>query len=169
MVILGLRSKPREIGGSLFLSRGIESTEADHQVAQGSHVSGSMSGADRGSIFAEGNVTHIMNGIFDGPVAPAGNLDLSGVELSSRSAGEEDFGFLAHAHGFELMGGTKNHRGLGGVRKAGGLGSDFKGIDLTGDMPAVCLVQSYVWRGKKRPFGLGKGGPVSGIAWVDWL
>jgi len=128
-----------------------------------------MSGADGGPIFAEGHVSDIVDGIFDGPVAPAGNLDLSRAQLSGRAAGEEDFGFFGHAQGLEMMSGADNDGGLGGVREAGGLGSDFEGIDLSRFMPAVPLAQSNVRRGKKRPLGLGKGGRVSGRAWVDWL
>lgn len=128
-----------------------------------------MPGTNGGPIFAEGHVPDVMDGIFDGPVTPAGDLDLSRAQLSGRAAGEEKFGFFGHAQGLEMMGRADNDGGLGGMREASGLGSHFEGIDLPRFMPAVSLAQSDVRREKRRPLGPGKGGRVSGRAWVDWL
>ncbi len=57
-----------------------------------------------------------------------------------------------------MMSGAPDHRGLGGVRKSRILRSDFEGVNLTGFMPAVALVQSDVRRGEKNPLGPGKAG-----------
>ncbi len=57
-----------------------------------------------------------------------------------------------------MMSGAPDHRGLGGVRESRVLWSDFEGVNLTGFMPAVALVQSDVRRGEKNPLGPGKAG-----------
>ena len=119
-----------------------------------------MLSADGGLIFAKGHVPDIMDGALDGPVAPAGNLDLSGAQSSRRATGEDDFGFLGDAPGLEMMSGADNHRRLGGVRETGGLGSDFEGIDLSSFMPTVSLAQVDVRREKKNPRSSQKGGRV---------
>lgn len=140
-----------------MLASRIQATEADDQIAQGGEVFRSLSGADGGLILAEGHVPDIMDGIFDGPMTPAENLEFRGAHFVGGAAGDHDFGFLGHAQGFEMMGGAGNHRGLDGVGEAGALRSDLEGINLTGFMPAVALIQSDVRREKKRPLGPGKG------------
>ena len=125
--------------------------------------------AGRGPIFTEGNVPDVMEGIFDGPVTTAKNLDLSGAHSRGWAAGQEDLAFFGDAKRFEMMGRAADHRGLSGVREARVLGSDFERIDLPGFMPAVGLVQSDGRREKRRPRLPGKGGRAFGRAWVDWL
>ncbi len=110
-----------------------------------------------------------MDGIFDGPVTAARNLDLSRAQLSGWAAGEEDFGFFGNLNGFEMMSRPDNDRRLGSVREARVMRIDFEGIDLTGFMSAVTLVQSKIRREKKRRPVPWKGGRVFGKAWVDWL
>ena len=128
-----------------------------------------MLGAGRRAIFAKGHVPDVMDGTFDGPVAPTGNLDLSGAQFGSRATGEEDFGFFGHAPGLEMMSGANNHRRLGGVRKTDGFRGDVEGIDLPSFMPTMGLAEMDVRRGKKSPWGPWKGGRVCRRAWVDWL
>ena len=151
------------------MARGLQATEADHQIAQSGHVLRSVSGANGRLIFAEGDIADVVDGIFNGPMAPAADLEPSGVQLGGRAAGQEDFDFFRDAKRFEMMGGADHDRGLGGMGKPAAFGSDLEGINLAGLMPAVALVQSEVRREKKRRSALGRVEPVSGIAWVDCL
>ena len=152
-----------------MLASRIQAAEADDQIAQGGQVFGSVSGAHRGAIFTEGDIAHVVDGILDGPVAPTGGLQLSGVQASGGATGDHEFGFLGHADRFEMVRGAGNDRRLDGVGEARALRSDLEGIDLTGFMPAVALVQSDVWREKKRLPAPGRAGRVYQRAWVDWL
>src|SRR3990172_4781768 len=157
------------MGSATAFACGLQATEADHQIAQSGHVLRSVSGANGRLIFAEGDIADVVDGIFNRPMAPAGDLEPSGVQLGGRAAGQENFDFFRDAKGFEMMGGADHDRGLGGMGKTAAFGSDLEGINLAGLMPAVALVQSEVRRKKKRRSALGKVGPVSGIAWVDCL
>ena len=129
---------------------------------------GAVAGAGGAQIFAEGDIAHVVDR-FDGPVAAAQGLPLGRIHFVGGAAADDDFGFLAHAPRFEVVGGADNDRGLGGVGKAGLLGGNGKGINLAAFMPAVPLVKREVRREKKRPPGAGQGGRVSGRAWVDFL
>jgi hypothetical protein len=150
-----------------MLARGIQAAEADHQIAQGGQVFGCVLGANGRAIFTEGDITHVVDGILDGPVAPAEGLELSGVHLSGWATGNHDFGFFSNVKGFEIMSGADNDGGLDGVRKPGGLRGDLEGINLAGFMPTVPLVQRDVRREKKRLPVPGKAERVFGRAWVD--
>ena len=151
-----------------MIARGAQAAQADDEIAQGGQVAGAVAGAGGAQIFAEGDIPHVVDR-FDGPVAAAQGLQLGRIHFVGGAAAQEDFGFLAHAQRFEVVGGADNDRGLGGVGKAGLLGSNGKGIDLAAFMPAVPLVQRDVRRGKKRPPGPGTGGPVCGRGWVGFL
>lgn len=152
----------------MFAGR-IQATEADDQIAQGGQIVGSMSGADGGAIFAEGDIADVVDRIFNGPVTSAKELDFGGAHLRGWATGQKNFRFFGHAHRLEMMSRAADDGGLGGVREAGVLRSDFEGVDLASLMPAVALVQSDVRREKKRPLGLGKAGRVARRAWADWL
>lgn len=162
-------SKAREMGSTTAFASGIQATEADHQMAQSGHVLRSVSGAYRRLIFAEGDITDVVDKIFNRPMAPTGDLEPSGVQLGGRAAGQEDFGFFRDANRFEMMGGADNDSGLDGVGETAAFGGDLEGMNLASLMPAVALVQSEVRREKKRRSALGRVGRVSGIAWVDCL
>lgn len=128
----------------------------------------SVFGAGRGPILAKGYIAHVMD-VFDPPVTAARPLDLSRAQSSRWAAGHEDLGFFGDPNRFEMVGGADDHGGLGGIREARILRSDFEGINLPGFMPAVSLVQSDVRREKKRPPRPGRAGRAFGRAWVDWL
>lgn len=168
-VIFGGRSEPRQIRSGAVFAGCIQATDPDDQIAQSGKVVGSMSGPDSGPVLTESDVTDVVDGIFDAPVTSARGLDLSRVHARGGTTGQEDFGFFGHAHASEMMSRAADHRRLGGVRKSRILWSDFEGVDFTSFMPTVALVQSDVWRGKKRPWGLGRAGRVVRIVWADWL
>ena len=149
VVVLGSRSEPRQIGSALVFASGIKTTETDDQIAQGGEVFGSISLPGGRAIFAEGHIADVVERVLDGPMAPAEGLELSGVHLGGRAAGEEDFQLFGNANGLEMVGGASEHRGLDGVRESRALWSDFERMDLPSFMPAVALVQSDVRRGKK--------------------
>ena len=117
-VVLGSRSKPGEIGSALVFASAVEAAEADHQVAQGGEILGSVSSAGGRAILAEGDVADIVDGILDGPVTTAEGLDLSGIHFGGGAAGEKDFGFLGNAKGLEMVSGATDHGGLDGVGKS---------------------------------------------------
>jgi len=167
-MVVGCGPEAGQVGGAFALASRIEGAQTDDQIAQRGQVLGSVSSANRRSIFAEGDVAHMMDG-FDLPVAAPEGLQLGRIHLGRGAAAEDDFGFLGDRDGFEMVSGADNDGGLDGVREAGLGGSDLKGIDLAGFMSAVSLVQSDVRRGKKRLAALEKGGPVCQRAWVGWL
>jgi hypothetical protein len=154
VVVLGGRSESGQRGSALVFTSGIQAADPDDEITQGSQVIRSVSGADSGAIFAEGDVTDVVDRIFNAPVTPAKGLDLSGAHFRGWTTGQEDLGFLGDAQAFEMMSGAADHRCLGGMGKARVLRSDFEGIDLASFMPAVALVQSDIRRGKKNPPGL---------------
>ena len=127
----------------------IQATQADDQIAQRGKVLRGMAGPDGGTVLAESNVTHIVEA-FDAPMTAAELLDLSGIHAVGGATGEEDFGFLAHPHLLEMVGGAADHRGLHGVRETGLFGRDREGVDFAGFMPSVSLIERDVWREKKR-------------------
>jgi hypothetical protein len=147
----------------------IEATEADDQVPQGGEIFGSMSGVGGRAILAEGDITDVMNRIFDRPVTAAKSLDLSGVHFGGRATGEEDFHFFGDAKRLEMMSGAVDHRRLEGVRETRAFRSDLERVDLAGFMAAMALAQSDVRRGKKRRSRPWKGRRVCRRASVDCL
>ena len=169
MVILGGRSKPGQIGSGFVFASAIEAAETDDQVAQGGEVLGSMPGVGGRAILAESDIADVVDGIFDGPVTAAKGLDLSGIHFGGGATGEEDFDFFGNAKGLEMMSGAAHHRRLDGVGESRAFRSDFEGIDLTGFMPAVALVQGEVRREKKRRSRPWKARRVFRRAWVDCL
>jgi len=146
----------------------IQATQADDQIAQRGKVLRGMAGPDGGTVLAESNVTHIVEA-FDAPMTAAELLDLRGIHAVGGATGEEDFGFLAHPHLFEMMGGAADHRGLHGVRETGLFGRDREGVDFAGFMPSVSLIERDVWREKKRRWSPGRVWPAGQRAWVDCL
>jgi len=120
-------------------------------------------------IFTERNIANVVERVLDGPVAPAESLELSGVHFGGWTTGEEDFGFFGNAKGLEMMSGAAHHRRLDGVRESRALRSDLKGIDRTGFMSAVALVQSDVRREKKRRSRPWIARRVYRRVWVDCL
>lgn len=168
-VVASCGSKAREIGKATAFASRIQATEADHQIAQCGQVLRSVSGANRRLIFAEGDVTDVVDRIFNRPMAPAGDLEPGGVQLGGGATGQEDFGFFSDANRFKVMSGADNNSGLDGVGETAAFWSDLEGINLASFMPSVALVQSEVRREKRRPSVPETFGRVSGIAWVDWL
>ena len=167
-MVLSVAPKVWEIGCAFVLPSGIQRAESDDQIAQGGEILGSVPGTDRRLIFAEGDITHVVD-TFDAPVAAPESLQLSRVHFGSWATAEHDFGFFGDVKGFEMVRGADNDGGMNGVGKAGLLGSDLKGIDFAGFMSAVALVQREVWREKKRRSEPWQGGRVCGRAWVDCL
>src|SRR5664280_728233 len=159
MVVARFGSKPGQIGSAfgLGLTGGIQSTEADDQIAQGGQVLDNMASVSGRTIFAEGDVAHVMDGVFKGPMPPAEPLDLSGVRFLSRAAAEDDFSLFGDANRLEVMSGAGDDRRLSCMRESGAFGSHGEGIDLAGLMPAVALVQRDVRREKNRPLGPWRG------------
>ena len=167
-MVVGRATESGQGGGAAAFASRIQATQTNHQVAQSGQILRSVSGANHRSIFAEGDIAHVMD-TFDPPVAAPEGLQLSRIHLGSGTAAENDFGFFGDTDRFEMMSGAGNDGRLDGVGKAGLSGSDLKGIDLAGFMSAVGLVQSEVRREKKRLAAPGKGGPVYQRAWVGWL
>ena len=168
VMVVGCGTEAGQVGSAFALASRIQGAQTDHQIAQSGQILGGVSGSNRRSIFAEGDIAHIMDG-FDPPVAAPEGLQLGRIHLGCGATAEDDFGFLGDRDGFEMVSGADNDGGLDGVREAGLGGSDRKGIDLAGFMSAMSLVQSDVRRGKKRLAALGKGEPVCQRAWVGWL
>ena len=152
-----------------MFASGIQATKTDHQIAQSGVVFGSVFGAGGGLIFSEGNISNVMERILDRPMAPAESLELSGVHFGGWATSDEDFGFFGNANAFEMMSGAVHHRSLDGVRESRALRSDLEGIDLTGFMPAVALVQSDIRREKKHRSRPRTAWRVCRRAWVDCL
>src|SRR6188768_1947328 len=128
-----------------------------------------MSGAGGRAILAEGDITDVMDGIFDAPVTAAKGLDLTGVHFGGGATGEQNFGFFGNAKRLEMVGGSVYHRSLDGVRETGTFRSNLERIDLTGFVAAMGLVQSDVRRGKKRRSRPWRAWRVCRRAWVDYL
>ena len=168
MVVGGRCSKGRQRGVALFPASTVDSAEADDQIAQGGHIAGTVLFLNGRAILTEGDIAHVMEDL-DAPVTPAPSLDLSSIQFRSGAADDEHFHFLSDPHGFEVMSGADHHRGLDGVRESGALRSDREGIDRTGFMPAVGLVQSDVRREKNRRSRLWKAWRVCQKAWADCL
>ena len=168
MIVAGGVAEAREIGCGPVLAGGIQPTEADDQIAQGGQVLRSVAGVDRRSIFAEGDIAHVVDR-FDAPMAAAQALQLRRVHLRVGAAAQDDFSVLGDLKAFEIVSGADDHGGLDGVWEAALLGCEFKGIDLAGFMASMALGNGDVRRGKKRLSARETGGPVCRRALVDWL
>jgi hypothetical protein len=153
MIVTGGGTKSGQIGSAfaLALAKGIQSTEADDQVAESGQVAGQMTGASRRAVLVKADIPHIMDGVFDAPMGATEFLSLGGVHSLRRTAAQDDFDVFGDSEALEVMGGSDDDRGLGGMREASTLGSDGEGMDLASFMPAVALVQGDVRRGKNRP------------------
>lgn len=167
-MVVGRATETGQVGSAFALASRIQGAQTHDQIAQSGQILGSVSGANRRSVFTEGDIAHIMDG-FDPPVTAPEGLQLGRIHLGGGAAAEDDFGFFGHRDGFEMVSGADNDGGLDGVGEAGLGRRDLKGIDLAGFMSAVGLVQSDVRRGKKRLAAPGKDGPVCQRAWVGWL
>ena len=167
-IIPGGTTKTREIGDGFVLAGGIQRTEADDHIAQGRQVLWPVAGADGGGIFAQSNVAHVMDR-FDAPMAPAAVLYLRRGELARGAAADDDFDFFANPEFFEMVSGADNQSRLDRIGEAALLGGDFKGVDLTGFVPAMALVKGDMRREKKRLAARRPVRPVCRRAWVDWL
>ena len=167
-IVPGGTAKAWQIGGGFVLAGGIQGTEADDQVAQGTQVLRAVTGADGASIFAESDIAHVVDR-FDAPMAPAKGLQLRGIHLRMRAAAQDQFGLFGDSNALEMVSGAGDDGGLDSVWEAALLGRDFKGPDLAGFMPPMALVDGGVRRGKKRLSARATGGPVCRRAWVDWL
>jgi hypothetical protein len=147
---------------------GVQAAQPNDQVAQGGEVLRRVAGADRGRIFAQGDIPHIVDP-FDGPMSAAKGLELRRIHLVVGAAAEHDLEVLGNLNGFEVMGGAHDDGRLERVGKAGLFRGDGKRIDGTGFMPTVALVQGDVRRGKKRLAARRQRAPAYGRVWVDWL
>lgn len=149
-IVVGGFSKPREIGGGFAFTSGIQTADSDDQVAQCGHISRRLFFANRGPIFAEGDIADVVDWIFDAPVATARGLESGGIQFDSRAGGQDDLNVFSDMNALEMVSGADNDSGLGNVRKTDYLRSDFEGINRAGFMPAMSLAQSDVRREKKR-------------------
>jgi len=169
VVVLSVRSEPGQIGTLFVFAGGIKATETDHQIAQSGEILRSMAFTGGRTVLAESDIADVMERVFDGPVVPAEGLDLSGVHLSGRATGDDDFDFFGNLQRLEMMSGAGQDRRLDGVRESRSFRSDFEGVDLTGFMPTMALAQSDVGRKKKGRFRPWQDRRVFPRAWVDWL
>jgi len=60
-MVPGGRAEARQIGGGFVLAGAIQRAQPDDQVAQGRQVLRAVAGANSASIFAEGDIAHIVN------------------------------------------------------------------------------------------------------------
>jgi hypothetical protein len=167
-MVPGGTAEAGEIGGGFVLAGGIQRAEPDDHIAQGRQVLLDMAGVGSGSIFAEGDIAHVVDR-FDAPMAAAQALQLCRVHLRVAAAAQDDFAVLGDLEGFEIVSGADDRGGLDGVWEAALLGCEFKGIDLARFMASMTLVKRDVRRGKKRLSARATGGPVCRRAWADWL
>lgn len=169
VVVLGGRSEPGQIGSLFLFAGGIQATEADDEITQGGEILGSMAFAGGRAVLAESDIAHVVERVFNRPVAPAEALELSGVHLSGRATGEGHFGFFGNLQRFEMMSGADQHRRLDSVRESRTFRRDFEGVDFTGFMPTMALAQIDVGRKKKGRFRRWQDRRVFPRAWVDCL
>jgi len=167
-VVSGGTAKAWQIGGDFVLASTLQRAQPDDQVAQGRQVLRAVAGAGGGSIFAEGDIAHVVDRL-DTPMATASGLPLRRVHLRVRATAQDQFQVLGDPDAFEMVSGADDDGGLDGVREAALLGCDFKGPDLAGFLAPVALVNRDVLRKKKRLSARARGGPVGRRAWVDWL
>jgi len=149
-VVIGATAEAREVGDAPMLTGGVQGTQTDDEIAQGGQIARGVAGADGGAVLTEGDIAHVMEGVFDAPVSAASALELRAVQALMRAAGEEDFQFLGDAAGFEVVGGAHDQGRLSGVGESGLFGGEGEGVEGAGFMPAVGLGEGEVLREKKR-------------------
>lgn len=120
-IVPGGTAKAWQIGGGFVLAGGIQGTEADDQVAQGTQVLRAVAGADGASIFAESDIAHVVDR-FDAPMATAKGLQLRCIHLRMRAAAQDQFGLFGDPNGFEMVSRADDSGGLDGVWEAALLG-----------------------------------------------
>src|SRR5258708_5452761 len=77
-IVSGGTAKAWQIGGGLVLAGAIQRAQPDDQVAQGRQVLRGVAGADCGSIFAEGDIAHVVERL-DAPMGTPSGLQLRRV------------------------------------------------------------------------------------------
>jgi len=150
------------------LAGGIQGAEPDNHIAQGRQVLRGVASVGGGSIFAEGDIAHVVDR-FDAPMATAKGLQLRRIHFRLGAAAQHDFAVFGDLEGLEIVSRADDRGGLDGVGEAALLGCEFKGVDLAGFMAPMALVKRDVRRGKKRLSARATGGPVCRRAWADWL
>ena len=66
-------------GADAALFGGVLAEEVEGHVAQGGEVGGGVAGAHAAFIFAQGDIEHPVEGVFDAPVAADGTGEFRGV------------------------------------------------------------------------------------------
>jgi hypothetical protein len=120
-IVSGGTAEAWQIGGGFVLAGGIQRAQADDQIAQGGQVLRGVAGTDGRSIFAEGDIAHVVDR-FDAPMAPAQALQLRGVHLRVGAAAQDDFSVFGDLEAFEIVSGADDHGGLDRVWEAALLG-----------------------------------------------
>ena len=151
-----------------MLAGGIQRAQPDDHIAQGRQILRGVAGAGGASIFAEGDIAHVVDRL-DAPMPTAKGLQLRCTHLRMRAAAQDQFGLFGDPNGFEMVSGADDDGGLDGVWETALLGCHFKGPDLAGFMASMALVNRDVRRKKKRLSARETGGLVCGRAWADWL
>ncbi len=72
-MVVGCAPEAGQMGSAFALASRIEGAQTNHQIAQSGQILWGVCSAHRRSIFAEGDIAHIMDG-FDPPVAAAEGL-----------------------------------------------------------------------------------------------
>ena len=104
-----------------MLAGGISRVQADDQIAPGGQVLRGVAGTDGRSIFAEGNIAHVVDR-FDAPMTAAQTLQWRGVHLRVGAAAHDDFRLFGDRKAFEMVRGADDHGGLDGVWEGALLG-----------------------------------------------
>ena len=120
-IVSGGTAEAWQIGGGFVLAGGIQRAQADDQIAQGGQVLRGVAGTDGRSIFAEGDIAHVVDR-FDAPMAPAQALQLRGVHLRVGAAAQDDFSVFGDLEAFEMVSGADDLGGLDRVWEAALLG-----------------------------------------------
>ena len=76
-IVSGGTAEAWQIGGGFVLAGGISRVQADDQIAPGGQVLRGVAGTDGRSIFAEGNIAHVVDR-FDAPMTAAQTLQWRG-------------------------------------------------------------------------------------------
>jgi len=120
-IVSGGTAEAWQIGGGFVLAGGIQRAQADDQIAQGGQVLRGVAGTDGRSVFAEGDIAHVVDR-FDAPMAPAQALQLRGVHLRVGAAAQDDFSVFGDLEAFEMVSGADDPGGLDRVWEAALLG-----------------------------------------------
>ena len=126
VIVAGGTAEAGEIGGGFVLAGGIQRAEPDDHIAQGRQVLRGVAGAGGGSIFAEGDIAHVVDR-FDAPMAAAQGLQLRRVHLRVAAAAQEDFAVFGDPEAFEMVSRADDRGGLDGVGKPQCWGVSSKG------------------------------------------